>query len=628
MKNQNPQEILNEILLRMKYDSSMTLSENKKIIDEQRTPYYDSQGFLKYVDGPVAIPQGGVAASKVYPNLKPGEYPNYNFTLGTTAKPAPFNKPQIPQSDVLGPQGSYTRSLGIDRQSLETKAALKAKQDEKLKDIAINKGMYQNELNELKRKYNVDGMISPQNYVPTNMDNYKEELNNYIKKYNNYKENILPKYLKEKEILDKKYGLWKFPVESIDSDINIPKNSTKEFFKKEDFKDSNTIKKSFHTKLNDSQLKRFTTNEPSGTYISTPNWTPTKGDLFDWIWSKVKDEIKFFILPEPYNKLEWKKRLYINNSGYFTVSDKYYAQGTDGQYIPYVKTDFADASFWEEYGPTILNIASMAIAVLGPATWPLLLISAGLDLTAAKMQYEQGDVEGAKLSALLSLTPFLGKFAIKVPKVKADALAQKFINATTKDDVDRIVTTLTADELNTLKSLRELGDIKKIQSMVNDPEVKTAINIAAKNSKGIASKALQKGATELSVGVALFMESIPRLQQQELENLNRKQVINKVIGIIIDSTNITDFMSDTEKQEAKEIIPELLPMDKFVAECKRKTEIIRKAQQKALEQENKQVLDKTMETIKELEKYIEFLDSQKETDENKLTDDEINNLTN
>ena len=77
MKKENPIELLNEIILRMKYDSSMTLSENQKVINEQRTPYYDSQGFLKYVDGPVAIPQGGVAASKVYPNLKPGEYPNY-----------------------------------------------------------------------------------------------------------------------------------------------------------------------------------------------------------------------------------------------------------------------------------------------------------------------------------------------------------------------------------------------------------------------------------------------------------------------------------------------------------------------------------------------------------------------
>ena len=35
MKNQNPQDILNEILLRMRYDSSKTLSENKEIILEQ-----------------------------------------------------------------------------------------------------------------------------------------------------------------------------------------------------------------------------------------------------------------------------------------------------------------------------------------------------------------------------------------------------------------------------------------------------------------------------------------------------------------------------------------------------------------------------------------------------------------
>ena len=32
MKNQNPQDILNEILLCMMYDASKTLSENKEII--------------------------------------------------------------------------------------------------------------------------------------------------------------------------------------------------------------------------------------------------------------------------------------------------------------------------------------------------------------------------------------------------------------------------------------------------------------------------------------------------------------------------------------------------------------------------------------------------------------------
>ena len=91
------------------------------------------------------------------------------------------------------------------------------------------------------------------------------------------------------------------------------------------------------------------------------------------------------------------------------------------------------------------------------------------------MQYEQGDKVGAELSVLLSLTPFLSKFGIKVPKADADNLSKKFINAKTTSDVDLIISNLSKPELNTLKSLRELGDINKITSMVNDPQVKSAI---------------------------------------------------------------------------------------------------------------------------------------------------------
>jgi hypothetical protein len=71
--------ILQEEINRMKklatYDKSKTLTENKEFINEQTTYYYDSNGYLKILNGPLAIPQGGTAASKVYPTLKPSEYP-------------------------------------------------------------------------------------------------------------------------------------------------------------------------------------------------------------------------------------------------------------------------------------------------------------------------------------------------------------------------------------------------------------------------------------------------------------------------------------------------------------------------------------------------------------------------
>jgi hypothetical protein len=43
----------------------------------------------------------------------------------TTPKPVQFGNPQIPQSDVLGPQGWYPRSLGVDKKTLEIAAKLK-----------------------------------------------------------------------------------------------------------------------------------------------------------------------------------------------------------------------------------------------------------------------------------------------------------------------------------------------------------------------------------------------------------------------------------------------------------------------------------------------------------------------
>jgi len=117
--------IIEDILLKMNYDLSKTLTENKEFINEQKTYYYDSSGNLKTLDGPYTIPQGGTPASKVYPNLKPGKYPNSTYLTGIKTKPVQFGNQQIPQSDVLGPQGWYPRSLGVDKKTLEIAAKLK-----------------------------------------------------------------------------------------------------------------------------------------------------------------------------------------------------------------------------------------------------------------------------------------------------------------------------------------------------------------------------------------------------------------------------------------------------------------------------------------------------------------------
>jgi hypothetical protein len=194
--------IIEDILLKMNYDLSKTLAENKEFINEQKTYYYDSNGNLKTLDGPYAIPQGGTPASKIYPNLKPGEYPNSTYLTGVKTKPTQLNNPQIPQSDVLGPQGSYPKSLGVDRKSLESQSEINKLPEPKeftkklsqtqLDQFIINRKRISNlppsiKLKEFNSKNQLElakqSMVSPQGFVPTNMDNYQQELSTYTQKY-------------------------------------------------------------------------------------------------------------------------------------------------------------------------------------------------------------------------------------------------------------------------------------------------------------------------------------------------------------------------------------------------------------------------------------------------------------
>ena len=141
MKENNPQDILKDILLRMRYDSSKTLSENKEIILEQGGYYYTPAGQLVRLPG---TNNSNIPAKQIYPNITNNEYPqkaDSNKMQGalagrnigkivsqmpkTTPKPVQFGNPQIPQSDVLGPQGWYPRSLGVDKKTLEIAAKLK-----------------------------------------------------------------------------------------------------------------------------------------------------------------------------------------------------------------------------------------------------------------------------------------------------------------------------------------------------------------------------------------------------------------------------------------------------------------------------------------------------------------------
>jgi hypothetical protein len=639
MKNQNPQEILNEILLLMKYDSSKTLSENKKIILEQGGNYYTPSGQLIGYPGVNSV---NIPASDVYPEIKNNKYPQQaDFGKMQTAfagrnirksfqnfKPQTpsFQRPNIPQSDVLGPQGSFIKQLGVDRASMELRAKAKEKERKELEQAKLNaqyEKEYQKELSILKKKYKQESMISPQNYVTTNKDAgvTDKELGDYIESYNIYKAEsvrLRPEYLKAKELLDKKYFKTKLNnFVSYDDGFNLPEKAKASFFTKEDFHSVESIRNAFHTKLSDDVLKRFITEESTGPVITTPNYQFKSGDLFSWIWNKVKGKVKDFKLPEPYDIYVFNKNLYINNQGYFDVSKNYYFKNGEGKLIPYNENDYRNSTFWENNGATLLNLGSLVIAVLFPATWPYLLASATLDLAAAKIQYEQGETEGAKMSVLLSLTPFIPKLALKVPSIMTKNLINKFKGAVTADDVSKVVLKLSQEELKALGALKEYGDLNKLKREINYVEANNAIKKVAKQAPSLVP-ALKKASIELSIVGVTFKSMISNvIGEIKNNNLTRLETINSYLKTITNNVNLDAFPSLTEedKKELKTTISETIPINEIIEMVKKKQEAIQKMN-----------LDIS---TKNLNEQLIWLESEtKATDADiKILSDSLNNVT-
>ena len=652
MKNQNPQEILNEILLRMRYDSSKTLSENKEIILEQGGYYYTPAGQLVGYPG---TNNSNIPAKEIYPNITNNKYPqtadfgkiqtalagrNINKIVSQMPKtttnqstPFRFEKPQIPQSDVLGPQGSFPRQLGVDKRSIEIAAQAKEKERQdkekerkELEQVQLNAQVekeYQKELSILKKKYKQDMMVSPQSYITTNKDAgvTDKELGDYIESYNVYRAEstrLRPEYLKAKELLDKKYFKTKLTnFVSYDDGFNLPEKAKLSFFTKEDFHSVDSIKNAFHTKISDNLLKRFITEESTGPVITTPNYQFKSGDLFSWMWNKVKGKVKDFKLPEPYDIYVFNKNLYINNQGYFEVSKNYYFKNDEGKLIPYNENDYRNSTFWENNGATLLNVGSLVISVLFPATWPYLLASATLDLAAAKIQYEQGETEGAKMSVLLSLTPFIPKLALKVPSIMTKNLINKFKGAVTADDVSKVVLKLSQEELKALGALKEYGDLNKLKKEINYVEANNAINKVAKQAPSLVP-ALKKASIELSIVGVTFMSMISNvIGEIKNNNLTRLETINSYLKTITNNVNLDAFPSLTEedKKELKTTISETISINEIIEKVKKKQEAIQKMN-----------LDIS---TKNLNEQLIWLESEtKATDADiKILSDSLNNVT-
>jgi len=169
--------------------------------------------------------------------------------------------------------------------------------------------------------------------------------------------------------------------------------------------------------------------------------------------------------------------------GYFTD------QGTAFTGIKEVEPE---KSFWDEWKYWILAGASIVAVIVIPGIGGLLL-SIGLDLTAAAMQYAEGDTIGAGVSVILAFLPVIGKFipALKVSEEVATKLAKQFAPLKTEAEILAMVKSLPQQERYLMQKLLA-EDPKKLTTLIekemfghvtqtNATEVVTKINELIKN---------------------------------------------------------------------------------------------------------------------------------------------------
>jgi hypothetical protein len=604
MTKKSSQELLNEILLHMKYDSSLTLSENKEMLMEQNTFYYDNLGNLKG-GGPISVPTGARMASKLFPNLNQSQYPKK--ILPTTAEPRPTTQQtQIPTINRNPKYQQLLRDYNLPA-DIETKKDAKA--------IIANRlvsGEYEEFKNKLKTIYpDLYTKLQPQ-VTPKQKPKVGPKVDSRS-------------YSDATKVAPGSFGT---PGQQLASDEQMavvrfftPKKVNVGF--DNEFEIPGTSKTMVWNENDHNDLKSFS-NSVTFKDGASNNWSMfiLTGNKYQKDYGMPIGKVKGFSFN--YKGVDFTFKRTVTSEEFLNE----FGTILNGQYVPYRKTDYLQPSFWENYGPTILNLASIAVAVIGPATWPLLLVSAGLDLGAAKMQLEQGETEGAKLSALLALTPFLGKFAIKVSKSQADALARKFVNASSKQDVDLIVSQLSKEELNTLKSLQELGDINQIKKMVNDPEVKKSISDAAKKSSGIPQTALVKSGFELGAGGAALLSKLPDIKEQEIKNLTRKQAIDYYIIKLAKSPAIANCLTDEEKDVVYKLIPNMV--SDFTENIIQKSKIIKQARERKrkekLNEMNKETQQKWNEIDRILSEKLKSLEEPLKNVENGKGDEKLSNL--
>lgn len=140
----------------------------------------------------------------------------------------------------------------------------------------------------------------------------------------------------------------------------------------------------------------------------------------------------------------------------------YYA---DGNPKPFVSIQ-VEKGFWEEWKYMILAGASIVAAIAIPGIGGIIL-SIGIDLFSAALQYAEGDTIGSGISVILAFIPVIGRTipALKIPKEVAENLAKGLAPLKSEQEI--------YDFVKGLKNQQERYFLQKL--LAEDPKKLTAL---------------------------------------------------------------------------------------------------------------------------------------------------------
>jgi hypothetical protein len=135
--------------------------------------------------------------------------------------------------------------------------------------------------------------------------------------------------------------------------------------------------------------------------------------------------------------------------------------------------DFNFEKFWDNSGPIILTIGSIAAATFIPGAQGL-WVSIGLDLIAAADSYfRKNDGLGASLSVALAFVPFIGRSLPRFTNVSVETskkLMSKFANSNSYQEIKLVMESLTKQERYLVQELVDLitQNPKRFQSIIKE----------------------------------------------------------------------------------------------------------------------------------------------------------------